>query len=480
MMDNWDDLLKSIKEDSSVIDTLSDEKIVELSKKLNPYNVKLGDDKYTCLSVIDLDMKYKRRFLMTSLIGFLFKQCEEYRLDDCEAPNGDIKTYKKDYELAKQWLSANPEPPADSEKLIKYKGDKLKALKCVEYYSNILKRHTVKEFLDSIFKFNPDEHVTNSYGFNPLDPSRNKLATESSEECSKKCCDKDCKKECKDSCQCEVKEGKKMLVDETKDPADVEDKTLTSADNVPSVDGNGNVVAAVNAPPKDTYHYWEHYTDTNYEKIMDVVNNMYSEKPDLHFAIQPHATFSSQEEAETYMKKHRNLVITDMLMLTNGKWSLTGAFSENVERINFYNQNTSIIEEILKQNESDKKVGAELMKNRVKRKRRKNKKDHGTIPKEFLELKKQNPSKAELMGAERIKVDDEKKETLQLTGPEGAVVEEVECDEKIKDLESSLFKLSDEIPEDGIQVDIIEVNQGGKNTHRSEFFTKAVDPEVNI
>jgi hypothetical protein len=208
-------------------------------------------------------------------------------------------------------------------------------------------------------------------------------------------------------------------------------------------------------PPADVFHRWAYYTDSNYEEVRTAVKDLYCEKPDLEFAINPYDQFDSQEDAEKYVQKHKNEVIADVLTLTNGKWNLCGSFKKNRDRINFYNEKTAVIEEIFKQLEQDKKLGADLMRKRVKRKKNKNVTESGPDPEEFKQYKKNNPSGFENMGAENVSLEDKK-------------------DTKDDDV---IFKIHEECPYDAVQVDVFDMRKGGQIVQKSEFFTEAETPE---
>jgi hypothetical protein len=134
---------------------------------------------------------------------------------------------------------------------------------------------------------------------------------------------------------------------------------------------------------------------------------------------------------------------------------LCGSFKKNRDRINFYNEKTAVIEEIFKQLEQDKKLGADLMRKRVKRKKNKNVAESGPDPEEFKQYKKNNPSGFENMGAENVSLED-KKET--------------------KD-DDVIFKIHEECPYDAVQVDVFDLRKGGQIVHKSEFFTESEAPE---
>ena len=72
-------------------------------KKILPQNkIVKGMTGYTCMSVVNYADKYHKRFLLTSLIGYLYRKCDEYCLDDGEKPIhlDNYEEFMKEYELA--------------------------------------------------------------------------------------------------------------------------------------------------------------------------------------------------------------------------------------------------------------------------------------------------------------------------------------------------------------------------------------------
>jgi hypothetical protein len=155
----------------------------------------------------------------------------------------------------------------------------------------------------------------------------------------------------------------------------------------------------------------------------------------------PYGEFGSSEECDKFIRKHQNEVITDIVSLTNNKWNLMGSFKKNRERISFFNKNTGVLEEMFKQLETDKKVGAELMRKRVKRKKAKNVAEAGPDPKMMSIYK-------------------------DVVGQTGDAPEE----------KDDYFKISADCPENAVQVDVFSISDGGARIKHSEFFTETADP----
>ena len=470
-------LLAMIKDDETSIDNLTEEEVSRLRANINLYGRTIeGSDKFTCISITNLTEQYMKRFLMTSLIGFVYRRCDEYLLDDGEPPThmDDFEKYSKVMDEAFvqgqasiQWVNENSEIIEEykkyqaehekelnktaselfdkektkkmdqkeqeaankiKEQWIAFRGLFLAHMRIIKRSEGFKKRLLVRQFLDDMFQFNPDKHVRSAYSYNPLDPERKvpkqiKIKTKT-----------------KSKRTIKGKSGKTLVLpprekDEEKD--EVENKHTN------------------HIPPFDTFFRWQYYMDTNYEEIRSAVRDLYCEKPDLEFAINPYNQFDDEEGAKKFVQKHKNEVIADILTLTNGKWNLTGSFKNNRDRINFYNERTAVIEEIFKQIETDKKLGADLMRKRVKRKKTQNNQETGAEPKEFKQYRKEHQSAFEAMGATDLAKD------------------------KDTDQEELSFTQHEECPYDAVEVGVYDFREGGQTVKKSQFFTEAEAPVGN-
>jgi hypothetical protein len=409
-VEDIDSLLELVKNDLGLIDSLSEEQVTALRKRINPYGRAIeGSGRITCLSITNLAEQYQKRLLMTSLVGFLFRACDEYRMSDDEPIThlDDFKLYMErhdraqaDARVALDWLSAN-EGILDTPQIA---AERLTYTKAVERAAAYKERIIIRKFIDSMFQFNPDKHVRSAYADNPLDPERVQPAQ-------------------------------------------------TRPDAVEDPRANDHHVRHI--PPADVYHKWQKYTDVHYEEIRTAVTDIYADKPDLEFAINPHREFATPEEAEAFVQKHKNETIMDIYTLTNGKWNLIGPFKKNRERINFYSEKTGAIEEILKQVERDKRLGADLMRKKVKAKKKQNVEEAGPEPPEFKQYRENHASAAEALGAEDLSRENKLDEVRDRVN----------------------FKVHEECPYDAVQVDVFNVAGGGASITKTQFFTQAEAPD---
>ena len=423
-IEDFDKLLNMVRVDSSLVDGLTESQVTTLRKRMNPYGRTIqGKGKFTCLSIMNISENYMRKYLMTSLIGFLYRRCDEHGLSDGEptTPMDDFSIFMEKYNSAvsdalksKRWLADfehDKKYTCDDDLTIEEKSERLDNIRAVKRGEGFKKRLVVRKFLDELFQFNPDLHVRSAYSHNPLDPER--------------------------------------VVPSNVDIGGVK-KELKSEEDV----CRSNSKFTKHIPPADTFHRWKYYTDSNYEELRTAVQDLYCEKPDIEFAINPYEQFNNEEDAAKFVQKHKSEVIADVLTLHNSKWNLIGSFKNNRERINFYNERTEVLEAMAKQEESDKKLGADLMRKRAQRKKKENVEESGPDPEALIDYKKNNPSAFESMGAEDVNKNGE-----------------------MSNKEESSFKIHEECPYDAVQVDVFDFRKGGQVVNKSEFFSKASDPE---
>jgi len=438
------DIVKELENNPEKINELTEEQAIEVDKYLNPYGATLyGDDKYTCISFTNLKEKYMQRLLTTALIGFTYQMVDEYSIDEDEltkeldkdqfydySENPDkhntefvnALTQNIYYELKRDYLNSlndetkeNDTLPEDVDlQLHKEVSDKVNdQLKPIRFFNNekYLKardellleqsneeKKVINKFLNKLFKYNPKIHTTSVYNSDHGDPERKLTA----------------------------------------------DNKFTK-----------------NIPPNDTYCRFQYYYDVNYEELREAVMYLYNEKPDTEVAINIYDTFDSIAECNQYIEKNKDKVITNILSLTNYKWNLLGSFKKNRDRITFYNENTKILENILKQQEDDAKMGKRLLDDRVRKRKVKNVKEYGKTDPKVAQYLKENPNS--------ITTDSKRVEILEDTVK---ITEEFEISEhgaKVDD---------DGTPEDAIEIGVTSINLKDNKVSTSKIYTKAHTPNV--
>jgi hypothetical protein len=414
-----DELLKEL--DESVIQNMDEEELIKLSKEINPYGRTIeGKHHYLNMSYTNLSESYIRKITITALVGFLNRLCDEWRVPD-NVGVIPVYDYVKDPTLA--------DPKSD----IKYSDSKLKEMKFNKKWME--KRIVVKQFLEEVFQFDPDIHVRSSYKPNFKDKNRTVLYTPPAQLAIW-----NLHKEAKESKNRFVKEENMDIVNEyRKKPRPWPEANECKFNEVEAAVYNM-------IPPQDIFAKFSVYYNNNFETLRECVRNLYGAYPDLELAINPYSWHETEEQSEKFKKKHGKEVITDILTLTSGKWNIIGPFKECNEKISFFNEHTTVLEEMLKQLESDSKIGQELLKKKVKVKKVKN----------ILENGQDNEG-----------LDFYKKHFGEVHGSVG----KLDPKKEIYD-----YRVLNE-PDNAVDVPVFRISEGGNKIERDLFYTEEGLPD---
>ena len=437
------------KLDDKDLAEIDPEQILEMRKKINPYGRTIeGANQYLNFSITNISLEYWKKFMTSAFVGYLNRMNDEWKV-----PEGVPVTPVYDYLDDPTKVDT---PAAVLEKAYRPTID--------AYEMNrewMKKRIIVKEFLEEMFQFNPEEHVRSAYRPNRADTDRKIIDTPAGKLAIKHLKETDAnfrgseelhesvaaaKGKTPDTAAPKTKrirkvvrgkDGKKKVVftDVPITPVDATKKIdETKAD--PNIDGTMRMFL----PPHDMFGRFKMYYQNNLESLRDFVNDAYCEKPQFELAINPYSVHNTAEEAETFKKKHRNEVTAEVFTAHTGKWCFFDSFKKQRENTNFYNDNTVVLEEILKQLESDERLGQDLMKKRVAKAKARNVVADGPDAASFKAWREQN-STITKMGAEHI----------------GDVV-------------------NDDCPDDAVQVDVWRVAKGGTEITKDHFYSAAEAP----
>jgi hypothetical protein len=437
--------LNNLKDED--LSKLSADKILEIRKKLNPYGRTIaGSDKYLNFSITQISHEYYKKLIITSFIGYLNRMCDEWKV-----PNGIPVTPVYDFIDDKTKL--------DTPKAVLDKND-TSAIYDYEFNRKWMeKRVIVREFLEEMFQFNPDEHVRSAYRPNYKDPQRDPLKTMAAKIAVNHLVKQDAsfrneKKQYDESQGKEYVKVKKVIVgkdgqkktiyrdvpvkeDEVVKPKPHSGKKLEETGSKDDIvmDTVTNYI-----PPHDIFGRFKMYLNENYEELREAVMLLYCEKPDLELAINPYSWHDTKEEAEQFKKQHADEVIAEVFTAHSGKWNLFDSFKEQRESVNFYNKNTIVLEEIVKQIERDEKLGQDLMSKRVEKEKKKNIVEAGPDAENFKKWREEN-SELKKLGAKYI----------------GDMADE-------------------DAPENSVQVDVWKIAKGGLEIVKDKFFSQAEQP----
>jgi hypothetical protein len=267
--------------------------------------------------------------------------------------------------------------------------------------------------------------------------------------------------------------------------------------------------AADIVPPQDTFHRWAYYTEVNYEEIRTITEALYPERPDLDWAIALWDTFEGTEKEvdnafEKHCQRYQDEVPSAIKSLEFGSWSLLADFKENRKKIQFYNKNTEVLKRILDRHADDKRIGAELMRNRVRQSKAQNIATEGPDAPGLSQYRRNVSERGQDLsgkGVERVITPEEMRrlekakgsikaaKELELLEQYEKVIEDLGEMEKLRPLTSNEARdltLAREniekaremvsVPDDAIQVDIFTSNPTTGEFGKSHFYTKAVAP----
>ena len=427
--DELDKLIRDL-DNESIGDVLTEEEMLKLRSQMNPYGRTIdGADHVLTMSYTDLRKEYLMKLLLTSIIGFLNRACDEWHV-----PDGMVPIPVHEHLKNPAFIDEIPDGKSSAEYIEDQKNNKLW----------MEKRIVVKEFLEDMFQFNPDMHVLPAYKPCPKDPMRTEVFdTPAAQLAIQTLCKKDSELasdiEHHKKLQKITKKAVKKGGARKKNKWRKANRILTNED---ASDGMLEKTVTEMLPPFDTFHRINHYYEVNYEKLRDVVHKLYCDKPDLETAVNPYKWHKNRDEADTFINKHKNVVIAPIYPCYSGKWNFIGPFAKVRESVRYFNENTIVLEEIMKQRETDEKLGRELLKKKVVKKKQENVDAAGPDDPAFLAWEKKNSAMQD-MGCEKIN--------------QGSYANE-EC------------------PEDAIQVDVFRVSQVDKKFSKSAFYTEAEAP----
>lgn len=263
--------------------------------------------------------------------------------------------------------------------------------------------------------------------------------------------------------------------------------------------------AADHRPPQDTFHRWNYYTEVNYEELRTVTEALYPERSDLDWAIALWNYFEGtakevDEAFDKHCQKYQDETPSAIKALEFGAWSLLADFKENRANVRFYNKHTEVLKRILDRHAEDKKLGADLMRQRVRASKAKNiaeagpdapglnryRRQAGDLGSKGAErvitpaeMKRLERAKGDLKAAKELEVLEQKEETVkrltELGETRALTVEEArELEAARAEADRAREMLS--VPDDAIQVDVFTADPRAGTFAKTHFYTKAEAP----
>ena len=160
------------------IDKLTDDEVKEISDKLhdirrrtNPLssNINTTGDEELLFLYTPMSRDYMNKLIITAIIGYINRACDEWGVPD-SVPVVPVYDYIKNPSLINPPNPVNDDTKVDPELLKEYEINK----------EQMGKRLVVKEFIEYLFQYDPDENVRSAYSPNKKDPERKIVITPAS------------------------------------------------------------------------------------------------------------------------------------------------------------------------------------------------------------------------------------------------------------------------------------------------------------
>jgi hypothetical protein len=302
-----------------------------------------------------------------------------------------------------------------------------------QYKKDMKERLIIHQFLQTVFSFDPDEHVRSSYTPMPENKTRKKIDTP---EANRAVAAGNTIRKVK-------KSAAKQYEPERK-----------------SVEIKSQVQEAVynNIPPVDTFYKLKKYADDHHEEIQEAVKQIYGAEPDLDYSMIIYKVHENKAAGMKYKEQHVDMFTSEISNIAIGRWVLLGPYKQNRERVDFYSRHTDVLKAMQEQREQDAKVANDVMKKKVQRKKKKNVEEFGPDDPAFVEWKKANPSHVEQMGAEHVTLDPN--------------AQKVSNDKK----EQIRKLIEEELADDQIEIPIHMISDGGASVKTIKVVNEAEAP----
>lgn len=430
-------LIDELTKSPDKIEELTEEELALVERKINPYGCLVdADEKYSVISFTNYREKYMQRLLMTAIVSFMRQLVTEWEVDIDHLENPPLK---------ENFVKMEHNADKDNKQLV----DNLFEQKVNQLKFEWAKEHEGEPSEDDELEMHrkATEHV------NLLTADREVF-------------DNNAFVEAQDRCITEQSEKEKKVISRWMD-------TFFKFDPVNHVRSVLDKAKAKHDPergeapkfpfelemPSDVFSQFDSFYEINYDDLRKAVQFFFCEKPDMEVAINVYNSFDTVAECNDFILKNKSKVITDIHVVTNNKWTLVGPFNENRKRMDFYNKNTKLLENMMQQREDDAKLGRELLNKRITKKKVKNVKQYGKDHPNFAKYKKQNLDGVYDTGVTSIDVQEDK------------VV--VESEFEVSNTGSKVDE--DGVPLDAVEIGVTAINLDTNQVSQSKIYTEAVE-----
>lgn len=366
-------LLQELEKDSSNndivnwIDGLDEDGIQKAFKTLNPYGVTIPSkhERTVSFSYTNYRLEFAKQFSTTALVAYLFNQVREWQVPD-EVKPVDPEVYIRDPTVA--------DVPAD----VKDEGYRRKL---EQARASMPERAAAYRFLKHIFDFDPDKHAVSALSTNRGDPERRLMRTRAVKRALRN-------------------RNNIRNVPRQDYEADVGDLRVQPEGVIERETFN-------HIPSLDMFARLERYMEDHHEELLEVTRDIYGSRPDIDFSLNVYDIHSNKDEAETFKTKYSRQVIAPITNIQCNKWALLGPYRQNRERIDYMNSHTELLKAMLDKREQDSHIATDIMKKRIKVKKRENIREAGPDDPKFKEYLKGSKPEIHNLGATHVEADDE-------------------------------------------------------------------------
>ena len=261
-------------------------------------------------------------------------------------------------------------------------------------------------------------------------------------------------------------------------------------------------------PPQDTFHRLSYYMEVNMEELRAATDAIYHERPDLDSTLMIYDVFEGtptevEKKAAAFRDRRIEEVISDIKAVDVGAWTFLADFKQNREKIDFYNKHTDVLKQILDRHASDKEIGKDLMRQRVRNVKEQNIREAGPDAPGLRDYKAGSTgsklgglgaevviSREEMFRLERAKGNKKAAQELEVIDESRATIRDLSAQAKVRDLlpeEARRLKEAQrdlvtaqemiEVPDDAIQVDVFTHDTKSGGFGKTKFYTKSETPE---
>lgn len=109
------------------------------------------------------------------------------------------------------------------------------------------------------------------------------------------------------------------------------------------------------------------YIDANYDRLKTKTEDTYSTTCDIEYVIIPRDVVNSIDEYEEYKNKYATEFDLDILCARFNIFNCLAPIGANRDRLEFYNKNTAILEQMINETQKDMNIGKDMLLQRMKK-----------------------------------------------------------------------------------------------------------------